>query len=63
METLGPIFEAIPEGEFTPLEDVFEFMEDIPKGQFKRLIKYLLMMRPLDGEEADGELQVDSSSL
>jgi hypothetical protein len=53
------VMEAIPEEEFSYLEDVFEFLEDIPKYKFKEIIKHLLLFKAIEGEEADGDLFVE----
>jgi hypothetical protein len=53
------VLEGITDTEFTPLDDIFEFVEDLPKIKFLQIIKKLLFYRLLEGEESEGNINIE----
>jgi uncharacterized coiled-coil protein SlyX len=53
------VAEAIVEGEWTPLDDVKELLEDISEEEFLESLRYLLAVGAVQGEEEGSELQVE----
>ena len=53
------VLEGITDTEFTPLDDIFEFVEDLPKVKFLQIIKKLIFYRLLDGEESEGNITIE----
>lgn len=57
---MAEIMEAIPP-EPTHLTDVYAFLENenIPQIKFQEMVKFLLMMGLIEGEESDDDLQIE----
>jgi tRNA A37 threonylcarbamoyladenosine modification protein TsaB len=59
LDTETRVLDGILENEYTDLDDVKEFVDDMSEAQFKSAIKRLYLFKVIDGKESNSNIQVE----